>query len=36
LLLHHLSTEVPYCGGSGSRTLIERATRLILQKLLQP
>jgi hypothetical protein len=32
----HLSTEVPYCGGPGSRTLIEKATRLILQKLLQP
>ncbi len=32
----HLSTEVPYCGGPGSRTLIEKATRLILQILLQP
>jgi hypothetical protein len=32
----HLNTEVPYCGGPGSRTLIEKATRLILQKLLQP
>lgn len=36
VLVLHLSTEVPYCGGPGSSTLIEKAPRLILQKLLQP